>query len=67
MVTKGMYTYTLKVTRHLGHFFLSYYRFKIGVYVIVHIISTVILRIGCALKYNYYKKKPKYNYIMFNN
>ena len=21
VVTKGMYTYTLKVTRHLGHFF----------------------------------------------
>ena len=22
VVTKGMYTYTLKVTRHLGHFFI---------------------------------------------
>ena len=27
VVTKGMYNYTLKVTRNLGHF-LSYYRFK---------------------------------------
>ena len=26
-----MYTYTSKVTRNLGHFFLSYYRFQIGV------------------------------------
>ena len=31
-LTKGMYTYTLKLTRHLEHFFLSYYRFKIGAF-----------------------------------
>ena len=31
LVTKGMYIYTLKVTRHLGHSFLSYYRFQIVV------------------------------------
>ena len=32
VITKGMYIYTLKVTRHLGHLFLSYYRFQIGVW-----------------------------------
>ena len=42
VVTKGMFAYTLKVTRHLGHFFLSYYRFQIGVQ--CSVVFTVVIQ-----------------------